>query len=441
MPADNVSFWKRNLEQVFDTGQQVVFEFDFDSPDFGLRRFSSIAAPEIKDGRVVSIVTVSRDITDLKNVELRLRESEERFRTLADNISQLAWMANGSGDIFWYNKRWYEYTGTGSEVMRREGWRDVVHPAHADRILASSRLCLDEGKIWEDTFPLRGRTGEYRWFLTRAVPIRDESGKVIRWFGTNTDITELRGAQKALEEADRRKNDFLAMLAHELRNPMSTISAAVTLLQRMALPQQAEKAKKALERQTRQMSKLVDDLLDISRITRGKLKLDKEPLDVRLAIERAAEMIRPQIEARRHGLSVAIPDNTVMVLADPLRLQQIFTNLLSNAAKYTDEGGKISICLRKQAGQAIIQVRDNGSGIPKELQQRIFDPFQQAEATMSKARGGMGIGLAIVKRLTEMHGGAVEVESEGLGKGSLFTVRLPLAEETLQERVASDRQS
>jgi PAS domain S-box-containing protein len=206
-----------------------------------------------------------------------LRQSEERFRTLADNMSQFAWMADAKGWIFWYNRRWFDYTGTTLEEMQGWGWKTVHHPDYVDRVVERIQRSWDTGELWEDTFPLRGKDGTYRWFLSRAVPIRDAAGNVVRWFGTNTDVTEWRAAEEALKEADHHKDKFLATLAHELRNPLAPLRNGLQIMRLAGHSREAvEQARTMMERQLAQMVRLIDDLLDVSRISRGKVELRRE---------------------------------------------------------------------------------------------------------------------------------------------------------------------
>jgi hypothetical protein len=352
---------------------------------------------------------------------------EDSFRTLADNIAQLAWMADGCGSIFWFNKRWFDFTGTRLDEVRGWGWRSVHHPDHADRVTQRIRHCFETGEVWEDTFPLRGRDGTYRWFLSRAVPIRDKGGRIWRWVGTNTDVTEQRAAEEALREADRRKDQLLAMLAHELRNPMAPVLNAVYLLKRKA-PQDDELrwATDIVERQLKQMARLVEDLLDVSRIGCGKVALRKEVVELSDVVAGAVETTGALLEERRHELSVSLPAGPLRLEADRDRLEQTLVNLLSNAAKYTEPGGKIGLSAEPEGTFVAIRVRDSGIGMSPAFLAHAFEMFRQAEEGGRRSRGGLGIGLSLVRRLVEMHGGSVTAYSAGRGQGSEFTVRLPL---------------
>ena len=245
-----------------------------------------------------------------------------------------------------------------------------------------------------------------------------------------TEITERARVELALKEADRHKDEFLAMLAHELRNPLAPIYNAVQLMRRKPLedPQLAW-SRDVIERQTAHLSRLVDDLLDVSRITRGKINLAKESLEVSSLIERAVETSHPLITERAHDLVVDVPKEPLKVLGDPTRLTQALGNVLSNAAKYTERGGRIAIAVRRDGAEVAIRVSDTGEGIPADLLPVIFNLFTQLERTSGHAQGGLGIGLALVRRLVEMHGGSVTAHSEGVGKGSEFVIRLPVQSE------------
>ncbi len=370
------------------------------------------------------------DTTRLQQAAQALRDSEERFRMLADNMDQLAWTCDELGNVTWYNQRWLDYTGLTFEEMRDWGWKAVHHPDHVDRVVASVTHSRNSGEVWDDTFPLRGRDGEYRWFLSRAIPIRDADGNIVRWFGTNTDVTELRALQESLRDADRRKDEFLATLAHELRNPLAPIRTGLELMRLIQdEPEAMEETRATMERQTQQLITLVDDLLDVSRITRGKLDLRKCRVSLSDVIQSAVEASRPFIDDAGHQLTVVPCDSQIHLDADPHRLAQVVSNLLNNASKYTPDGGRIRLSCESSNGSVAISVEDNGIGIPADMRDCIFEMFAQIDRPMEKGYTGLGIGLTLVKRLVEMHGGSIDVHSEGAGQGSRFRVTLPIVQE------------
>lgn len=493
-----------------------------------------------------------------------VRESEERFHTLADHMSQLAWMADAQGWIYWYNQRWFDYTGTTLEEMQGWGWKQVHHPDHVERVVERIQHSWDTGEPWEDTFPLCGRDGEYRWFLSRALPIRDASGSIVRWFGTNTDITDFRAAQQALRDSEvryrrlfqsaqdgilildaqtgriidanafmsallglepgelvgkelheiglphdtgankrafrelqengyirydhlplqnrrgetvpvefvsnvyyenqrplarcnvrdisqrsrleqqiarqvealtdesRRKDEFLAMLSHELRNPLAPIRAAMQLLkleERGSENLSRRQVREIIERQLANLTKLISDLLEVSRVVNGRIRLHQQAVDLNQVVRHALETAQPLIEQRRHELLVNVGSDPVWVSADATRLEEIFVNLLDNAAKYTNPGGRIEVCCEHAGEQnhAQVRVRDNGVGIDEKLLPQIFDLFTQADRSLDRAAGGLGIGLSLAQRLVALHSGSIEAHSPppGQSRGSEFVVRLP----------------
>jgi signal transduction histidine kinase len=240
-------------------------------------------------------------------------------------------------------------------------------------------------------------------------------------------LAEERAKRTAAEEDSRRKDEFLAMLAHELRNPLAPIRNAVELLRQIDSPDRVlGPARDMIDRQLRQMTRLVDDLLDVSRITRGKIQLQLEPVDVSRVVANAVEASQPGIEGRKHEFILAIPAETIYVRADPARLSQILSNLLNNAAKYTAEGGRIWLTVEREGDETVFHVRDTGAGIPAQMLPRIFDLFTQGDQSLDRSQGGLGIGLTLVRRLVEMHNGTVGVFSQGPGRGSEFVVRLPI---------------
>ncbi|HYE80308.1 MAG TPA: ATP-binding protein, partial [bacterium] len=372
-----------------------------------------------------------------KRAQAALVESDKQFRNLADSIPQLAFKAQPDGFVHWFNQRWYEYTGSALESMEGAGWLALVDPDDRDRVARSWTDCIRSGDPFDEVFGLRAADGGYRRFLTRVVPVRDHRGHIFRWFGTLTDVTEqqeveaaLRASEEALKEADRRKDEFLATLAHELRNPLAPIWNSLEILKAtQGDPALLAQAIATMERQVGQMVRLIDDLLDISRITRNKLELRKERVALADMVRAAVETSRPLIAAGHHTLRVSVPDEPVHLDADPTRLAQVLANLLNNSAKYTEPGGTITLAAECRDREVVIAVRDTGVGIPPEMLPRIFEMFTQVEQSLDRAQGGLGIGLTLVQRLLAMHGGRVEAHSDGPGTGSTFTVYLPVLEE------------
>jgi len=361
--------------------------------------------------------------------ESRRRETEKQFRTLADSIPQLVWMARPDGSRRWLNRQWTEYTGVHTADLLDWGWKTLHNPEALPRILEHWQAALASGEPWEDTVQLRRRDGQMRWHLARALPLRNAEGEIESWFGTHTDITERLEAEHALQVADRRKDEFLAVLAHELRNPLSSLGHIVELWPIVRDDrEEMEQMRLVLQRQVQQMTRLIEDLMDVSRIGRGKAVLRKEHIDVRPLLRRAAEETQLLFESRGQHLADDLAGEPLIVDGDPARLTQVFGNLLNNAAKYTPPGGTIWITARLEAGQVVVRVRDTGAGIPPGKLNEIFEMFAQVDRTLERADGGLGIGLSLVRRLVELHGGTVEATSAGVDQGSEFIVRLAQVE-------------
>ena len=594
----------RDREQLFE---QIRATGSFRDVEVNCRRRSGETVVVLSSGETVTwggqtvVIGSLLDITDRKRAEEALRESEGRFRKMANAIPQLAWMARSDGYIHWYNDRWYQYTGATPEQMEGWGWQRVHDPEALPRVLDGWRASIATGQPFDMVFPLRGADGRFRSFLTRVVPLKDAHGNVVQWFGTNTDVTErveaekalqrtrlglsqlaeasrrvvreidltamlqaisgaalaltgariatcghgdvngsalvggqarvpgapacppgnmflferggvhvellegkdslrlsdkelrshprwwgapeghvpLRGllgvkmigrngrpsglilatdkmggefteedesllrqlatiaslalqhveARVALEASDKSKNEFLAMLSHELRNPLAPIRNSLYLLDR-ATPggEQALRAREIIERQVMHLTRLVDDLLDMTRISRGKIQVRKDRVDIGEVVARTADDQRSSFVELGINLEVLLPGKPLWIDGDWTRLAQAIGNILHNASKFTPAGGQVTVTVEafEGVGQALVRVRDTGIGIGPEMLPRVFEPFAQADTSLDRSRGGLGLGLALVKALVEMHGGTATVSSEGLGKGAEFVLRLPL---------------
>ncbi len=417
----------KELAVVKSEGQISNTEYHFRMKD-GSEIVGLLSAELLEIGGEPCALTVIQDITERKRAEELIRESEEKFRNLANSISQFAWMADASGFIFWYNERWFEYTGTTLEEMQGLGWQKVHHPEEVERVTGKFKRHIDSGEIWEDTFPLRSKTGEYRWFLSRALPIRDENGNIIRWFGTNTDIEEVRQARLQAEQANRLKDEFLATVSHELRTPLNAILGWSNMLQSgKANDETKKRANEVIYRNAKSQAQLIEDLLDVSRIITGKTRIEPLPVGFASVIESAIDTVRPAVDAKSIELETDIDCEPCMINGDVQRLQQVVWNLISNAVKFTPEGGKVVIKLENENARARLTVSDTGKGIEEKFLPYLFERFRQEDASSTRRYGGLGLGLAIVRHLVELHGGTIAVESAGAGRGSTFTVELPLA--------------
>ncbi len=400
----------------------------------------SVSMSPIRDevGAIVGVSRIARDISARIRAEAALRESEERFRMLADHIAQFAWTADEHGEIHWFNRRWFEYTGLDPGGGAGIDWQSVHHPDHRERVIAKFMRCVSDGMVWEDTFPLRRRDGVYRWFLSRAVPIRQAGGRVVQWFGTNTDITEMREIEQELErtrdealEASRAKDDFLAALSHELRTPLNPVLLlASEAAEDPMLPAQVRADFAAIRKHVSLEARLIDDLLDLTRISRGMLSLDFREHDVHAILRDAIATVSGDVAEKSIALTVHFEANATIVRADAVRMQQAFWNVLKNAVKFTPVGGSIGVASRAVDGATVeIVVTDSGIGMSAAELPRIFEAFAQGDHASRVAAhrfGGLGLGLTISRRVIEMHGGRIEAFSPGPGRGSSFVLALPL---------------
>lgn len=378
-------------------------------------------------GQVTGIIGTVTDITERMQVEAALRESERLYRAIGESIDYGVWVCDPQGRNIYASESFLRLVGQTQEQCSEFGWGSVLHPDDSERTIMAWKECVRTGGAWDIEHRVRGVDGRWHSILARGVPVRNELGKITAWAGINLDISRLKHVENELRVADRRKDEFLATLAHELRNPLAPIRNSLQILKMPNVDEvMAQRTREVMERQVQHLVRLVDDLLDVSRVMRGKIELRREPVELSVAVARAVEMVQPLIEGQGHTLNMTIAGESLLLNADPVRLAQVVGNLLSNSAKYTPANGQIWLTTRREGNRAVLTIRDDGIGVAPDMLPHIFELFVQADHTTTKAQGGLGIGLTLVKNLVELHGGTVEAHSLGLGKGCEFVVRLPL---------------
>jgi PAS domain S-box-containing protein len=428
--------------QVACTGVEVRdVEVDLVRAGRDARRLLCYARPLLDAaGRVRGSVGGFLDVTERKRAEEAIQLSHARFEALFNAAPLGVYLVDAGLRIRQVNPKARPVFGD-IEGLIGSDFVEVIHrlwpQAYADEIVERFRHTLETGEPYvvpERIEERRDRkvTEYYEWQINRLLLPDGQYGVVCYFSDISRHVLArqaLADSERALKEADRRKDEFLATLAHELRNPLAPLRNGLQLL-RMAGDDRAmkEQAQGMMERQLTVMVRLIDDLLDVSRITRGKLQLRRERVDLASVVQSAVEGSRPLIESSAHQLTVALPPEPLPLDADPTRLAQVFANLLTNAAKYTDKGGRIGLTAERDGGEVVVSVRDTGIGIAAGHLPGLFELFSQVAPALERSQGGLGIGLSLVKGLVEMHGGSVEARSEGPGRGSEFVVRLPLLE-------------
>lgn len=372
------------------------------------------------EGQPARILLSLHDITEREQSRGALRTAEQRHRRVLDSVPQKLFTATADGEMDYYNSAWIKYTGLTFEQLRGSGWMQIVHPDDLPENVRTWRLCVATGEPFVFAHRLRHVDGEYRWHLSHAQPVLDDTGQVSMWAGSNNDLHEQ-------TEAEHRKDEFLAMLAHELRGPLAPLSNALEIMRHADVKHEvAQRASALALKQMQHMSRLIDDLLNVSRISSGRLELRRMPVDLVAVAQDAVDNTRAAITEAGHLLTLELPSAPVYVDGDPVRLTQVFSNLLNNACKYTEPGGRIHLCVENRHGEAQFTVTDNGIGIAADQLGRIFDLFAQVDQSLARGQGGLGIGLSLVRSLVDLHGGAVTAYSKGPGEGAKFVVCLPV---------------
>ena len=383
-------------------------------------------------------------ILELEGVQSRgvLRETEERFRSLANEAPVLIWVSQSDGRRIWFNRAWLEFTGRALADEQGDGWINQLHAEDRAGYLSAYRGCVENQRAFSTEFRLRRADGDYRWLLETGSP-RQISGGAFAGFATScVDITDRksiererdrlleseRAARLELERAAQLKDEFLATLSHELRTPLNAMLGWSQILQKSHGHSDATmKGLEVIERNARVQSQLIDDLLDVSRILAGKLRLDVQDVNLAGVVEAAVETVRPGAEAKGLRIESILEPISQTVHGDPQRLQQVVWNLLSNAIKFTAKGGRVQVVLKRVNSHVELVVSDTGKGVKPDFLPHLFERFRQADSSTAREFGGLGLGLAIVKQLTELHGGRVRAASEGEGKGTKLTIELPLS--------------
>ncbi|MEO6871443.1 MAG: ATP-binding protein [Chthoniobacterales bacterium] len=361
-----------------------------------------------------------------------ISSATDRFHLLAEVVSLQVWTARPDGALDWANQECVQYFGADLETaILGHAWAQFVFPNDLPTALKAWQHSLATGERYEVEFRLGRHDGDHRWFLVRAQAMRDENGQIVRWFGTNTDIHDLKTAQRGAEAASRAKDAFLAALSHELRTPLAPVlMMARSLCEDERLPLDARENLRMMERNIALEARLIDDLLDLTRIAQGQLRLRLEPCDAHSLIGLAVEIIRDDAFAKAIAIERDFDARLSGLVTDPARFQQVIWNLLRNAVKFTPRGGRISIRTRNETSEADepvlrIEVSDNGIGIEEEAIEKIFLPFEQGNLTGEHRFGGVGLGLAIARAIVDLHDGRIIARSEGMNRGATFVVELP----------------
>ena len=432
---DDFALWPEEVARIMRGSDRSALESDATVEvleTIGDRHFMCFKFPlEHEGGRFVGGKVL--DVTDRVEAEAAVRRNERLLHALADSMPQIVWAARPDGHLDYFNRRWFEYTGlTAEQTFGPNGWAPILHPDDLERTIATWDEAVRTGEPYQIDYRFRDhRTGDYRWHLGRALPVRDDSGAIVRWYGTCTDIHDQKKAVEAAEAADQAKTRFLAVLSHELRTPLTPVLLSVSAM--LDDPSLGGELRSTLEMARRNIaleSRLIDDLLDVTRIASGKFSMHPEPADAHALIARVVEICRPDIDNAGLTLSLDLAAAGATISADPARLQQVFWNLIKNAVKFTPAGGAIAIRTRIEgdtpARRLVAEVQDSGIGIDPEFLPRIFEAFEQAETSpWTRRYGGLGLGLAIGRAVVERHGGLLTARSQGPDQGATFRVELP----------------
>lgn len=426
VPPEQTAAWLARYQQSLERRSPVRFEFHAGDG----RWFAVTVCPVIERlPTKQQFCFLAEDISEWKdNAEKAIRD-QERLHVALEAGRLAFWDWDLVTGVMHYGGEWTKLFGfpEGKLSPSFTEWHSLLHPEDAGRVMEAIQANLD-GRTpeFEAEYRMKTFSGEWLWVTSRGRVIeRDANQKPVRHVGVIEDIHEGRNTREQLRQVAQQKDEFLATLAHELRNPLAPIRTGLEIIKRDPSGLMAQQARDMMDRQLSHLVRLIDDLLDVSRISLGRLELRKSHLEVRTIIDTAVEGSKPFVESRKHSLTVGIPDEPIFIFGDLTRLAQVVSNLINNSCKYTPEGGHIQVRISRLPNLVSIQVQDDGLGIPPEMLDKIFEMFGQVNRTLDRAQGGLGIGLALVRKLVELHGGTVQAESPGINRGATFTITLP----------------
>ena len=421
----------QRFHELADKQDSFLVEYRIVRPDGAVLWLSGrgMVVARRPDGRAQRLVSIMADVSERRLAEEVLRIERERL-ALALKAGQMGvYDYDITGDVLWWSPEIYGVFGVAPKtfVPTPESVAGLIHPDDRDTFFQRHAEAMATRRPFNSELRIVHVDGTIAWISSRGQTEYDAEGRPMRHFGVALDITERKHAEQSLRDADRKKDTFIATLAHELRNPLAPIRNAVSVLRQGAQtdPKVLAWCRDVIDRQVAQMSRLLEDLLDVSRMTRGQFALRREKLALAAVVEQAIEIAQPLIDTARHTISVSLPAQPIGIEGDATRLAQVFSNLLINAAKYTEPGGRIALAVERRDLEAVITVSDNGIGIAAEQLPHIFEMFGQAKSTVDGTQSGLGIGLSLARGFVEMHGGRIGVQSEGIGQGSVFSVHLP----------------
>ncbi len=443
----NAPVVKSVIDQVFQTGE-AIDQFEITGATLkepGVPRHWHTGFYPVKDshGQVASVGAIVIDITHRKQIEDRLRQSEFRFRNLTDNSPMMIWVCNPDGSANWFNKPWLDFRGLSLDAAIEEGCFANIHAEDEPWAKEMQKAAFAAGEPFALEFRVPDADNEYRWIHLKANPVQDSDGRVINYLMSSLDVTDRinmeenlrkslaneRAARSDAEKANRLKDEFLAGLSHELRTPLTTMLGWTELLMKPKI-REAElmDGLEVIQKSSKLQLQLINDLLDMSRISIGKINLEFEYADLLDAVQSVVDMVQNSAADKGIPITLIEPEEPIIVRIDPDRFTQIIWNLLSNAIKFTPSSGNVTVEVGRESGDAFVKVVDSGIGIEPSFLEHVFDRFRQADASLSRRHGGLGLGLAIAKQLSELHGGNIDVDSKGTNMGCTFTVTIPLAE-------------